>query len=407
LFAFGILITYLCDIVSSTTLAPVAAPKHTTSAAIHGIATSVPETSYTQRFAADFLQKLAVFSDKQHRFLARLYQNTGIDKRHTVIEDYGKDPSAHLFYPKNDQLLPEPGLEARNDVFIRESNRLSEQAARSLFSGLPEFDRHAITDLITVTCTGFSAPGFDLHLVNALGLRQDVRRSHIAFMGCYAGFPAMRMARDICIANPGAHVLIVAVELCSLHFQQKTDLDFIIANSLFADGAAAVLVGPAADTDHAGGDSGYQRGAQLLLDGFSSRIIPGSEKDMAWKIGQNAFDMRLSAYVPRLIEQNIRSIIDDLLSASDAAFADIDIWAVHPGGRAILDRTAAALDIPVSALSHSYEVLREHGNMSSATIFFVLRRILESRESGIVFATAFGPGLTVESGLFRKTGLLR
>ncbi len=379
---------------SSTTLSPVAAQKHTTSVAIHGIATSVPETSYTQKFAASFLQKLAVFTDKQRRFLARLYQNTGIDKRHSVIEDYGKDPSAYLFYPKNDQLLPEPGLEARNDVFIRESDRLSEQAARSLLSGMPRFDRRAITDLITVTCTGFSAPGFDLHLVNALGLRQDIRRSHISFMGCYAGFPAMRTARDICVANPGAHVLIVAVELCSLHFQQKTDLDFIIANSLFADGAAAALVGPK------GGSLG--QGRQLLLDGFTSRIIPGSENDMAWKIGENAFDMRLSAYVPRLIEQNIRSIIDDLLSTSDAAFEDIDIWAVHPGGRAILDRTAAALGIPESALLHSYEVLREYGNMSSATIFFVLRRILEGRESGTVFATAFGPGLTVESGLFRK-----
>ncbi|MGO9308573.1 MAG: type III polyketide synthase [Spirochaetia bacterium] len=379
---------------SSTTLAPVDAPEHTASVAIHGIATSVPETSYTQQFAADFLQKLAVFSDKERRFLARLYQNTGIDKRHTVIEDYGKDPSAHVFYPKNDQLLPEPGLEARNNVFIRESNRLSEQAARALLSGLPGFDRHAITDLITVTCTGFSAPGFDLHLVNALGLRPDIRRCHLAFMGCYAGFPAMRMARDICAANSGARVLIVAVELCSLHFQQKTDIDFIIANSLFADGAAAVLVGPA------GGSAG--RGGQLVLDGFMSRILPGSEKDMAWKIGEHAFDMRLSAYVPRLIEQNIRSIIDDLLGTSDAAFGDIDIWAVHPGGRAILDRTAAALDLPASALSHSYGVLREYGNMSSATIFFVLKRILESSESGTVFATAFGPGLTVESGLLRK-----
>lgn len=388
---------------SSTTLAPVVAPEHTASVAIHGIATSVPETSHTQQFAVDLLQKLSVFSDKQRRFLRRLYQNTGIDKRHTVIDDYAKDPSEHTFYPKNDQLLPEPGLEARNNVFIRESNRLSEKAARSLFSNLPLFDRHNITDLITVTCTGFSAPGFDFHLVNALGLRRDIHRYHIAFMGCYAGFPAMRLARDICIANPGAHVLIVAVELCSLHFQQKTDLDFIIANSLFADGAAAALVGPASDTEQAQSEGGYLgRGAQLLLDGFMSRIIPGSEQDMAWKIGENAFDMRLSAYVPRFIEQNIRSIIDDLLRTADATFEDIDIWAIHPGGRAILDRTAAALDIPESSLINSYEVLREYGNMSSATIFFVLRRILENSESGTVFATAFGPGLTVESALFRK-----
>jgi predicted naringenin-chalcone synthase len=389
--------------VSSTSAIPAVASRHTTPVAIHGIATSVPETSHTQQFAVDFLQKLSVFSDKQRRFLRRLYQNTGIDKRHTVINDYAKDPSEYTFYPKNEQLLPEPGLEARNDVFIRESNRLSEQAARSLFSRLPLFDRRAITDLITVTCTGFSAPGFDLHLVNALGLREDIHRSHIAFMGCYAGFPAMRLARDICVANPGARVLIVAVELCSLHFQQKTDLDFIIANSLFADGAAAALVGPAFGTERAQSDGRhFGQGAQLLLDGFTSRIIPGSEKDMAWKIGERAFDMRLSAYVPRLIERNIRSIIDDLLSTTDATFADIDIWAVHPGGRAILDRTAAALGIPESALIHSYEVLREYGNMSSATIFFVLQRILESGESGTVFATAFGPGLTVESGLFRK-----
>ncbi|MGD0727832.1 MAG: type III polyketide synthase [Spirochaetia bacterium] len=388
---------------SSTTLAPVVAPEHTTAVAIHGIATSVPKTSYTQQFAVDFLQKLSVFSDRQRRFLRRLYQNTAIDKRHTVIDDYGKDPSAHTFYPKNDQLLPEPGLEARNDVFIRESNRLSEQAARSLLSSLPLFDPYKITHLITVTCTGFSAPGFDYHLVNALGLRRDIHRSHIGFMGCYAAFPAMRLARDICVANPGAHVLIAAVELCSLHFQQKTDLDFMIANALFADGAAAVLVGPASDAERGQSEGGYFRqGAQLLLNGFASRIIPESEQDMAWKIGAHAFDMRVSAYVPRLIEQNIRSIVEDLLSTTDTAFDDIDIWAVHPGGRAILDRTAAALNIPQSALIHSYEVLREYGNMSSATIFFVLQRILETSESGTVFATAFGPGLTVESGLFRK-----
>jgi len=393
------------------------APEHTTGAAILGIGTSVPPTSYTQQFALDFLSRLSAFSDKERRFLRRLYQNTAIDRRHTVIDDYGKEPSAYTFYPKNDQLLPEPGLEARNDVFIRESDRLSEQAARSLFSTLPHFDLRAVTHLITVTCTGFSAPGFDLHLVKALGLRRDIHRSHIAFMGCYAGFPAMRLARDICVANPGAHVLIVAVELCTLHFQLKPQLDFMIANALFADGAAAVLVGPAFDGSPAeegslsglpqpgpgqGGGASSGHWAKLLLEGFASRVIPESGQAMAWKIGERAFDMRLSAYVPRLIEANIRAIVEDLLGAAGDALADIDIWAIHPGGRAILDRSAAALNIPQSALVHSYEVLREYGNMSSATIFFVLQRIMEDSRSGTVFATAFGPGLTVESGLFRK-----
>jgi len=387
----------------STSRAPVLAPEHTTGAAILGIGTSVPPTSYTQQFALDFLSRLSAFSDKDRRFLRRLYQNTAIDKRHTVIDDYGKDPSAYTFYPKNDQLLPEPGLEARNDVFIRESDRLSEQAVRSLFSTLPHFDPQAVTDLITVTCTGFSAPGFDLHLVKELGLRRDIHRSHVAFMGCYAGFPAMRLARDICVANPGAHVLIVAVELCTLHFQLKPQLDFMIANALFADGAAAVLVGPASDGGQAHGEgASFGQKGRLLLDGFASRIIPESEQAMAWKIGERAFDMRLSAYVPRLIETNIRPIVEDLLRAAGDGFADIDIWAIHPGGRAILDRSAAALNVPESALVHSYGVLREYGNMSSATIFFVLQRILQDSRSGTVFATAFGPGLTVESGLFRK-----
>ncbi len=386
---------------SSTLLSPVVTPEHTTGAAILGIGTSVPPASYTQQFTLEFLSRLSAFSDKERRFLRRLYQNTAIDKRHTVIDDYGKDPSAYTFYPKNDQLLPEPGLEARNDVFIRESDRLSEQAARSLFSTLPQFDPQAITDLITVTCTGFSAPGFDFHLVKALGLRRDIHRTHVAFMGCYAGFPAMRLARDICVANPGAHVLIVAVELCTLHFQLKPQLDFMIANALFADGAAAALVGPASDDGQAQ-RGGAGRQAKLLLDGFASRIVPESEQAMAWKIGERAFDMRLSAYVPRLIETNIRSIVEDLLGAAGDVCGDVDIWAIHPGGRAILDRTAAALNIPESALIHSYEVLREYGNMSSATIFFVLKRILGDSRSGTVFATAFGPGLTVESGLFRK-----
>jgi len=374
--------------------------------AIYGVATAVPETSYSQEFTSQFFQHLNAYSDKQKRFLRLLYRNTGIDERYSVIEDYRKEPADYQFFPKNDQLMPEPGLEARNDMYIRESNRLSERSVRDLFASDPGITPEEITHLITVSCTGFSAPGFDFHLVKALGLSLSVHRYHIGFMGCYAAFPALKLARDICRADSTARVLISIVELCSLHIQQKTDSDFMIANALFADGAAAAVVAQFSLKNGARPRSGSapRNRSLLLLENFISRIIPGSETDMAWKIGQNAFDMRLSSYVPEIIGTNIASVVDDLLKPTGSTRDAINIWAIHPGGRAILDRSHRSLGLPMDSLHHSYDILRRYGNMSSATIFFVLKSILDGDESGMCFACAFGPGLTVEAGLLRKTG---
>jgi predicted naringenin-chalcone synthase len=359
--------------------------------ALLGVATAVPETSYTQQFALDFLLSLPAFDESQKRFLTRIYRNTGIEKRHSVVRDYAAEPGARELYPPGEDFRPEPGLAARNRIFIREAARLSELAASRLLDSLPDIDRSSITHLITVSCTGFSAPGFDLHLVNALGLAPGTHRLHIGFMGCFAGFPALKTANDICRGNPQARVLIVAVELCTLHFQQRPDPDFMVANSLFADGAAAILVGRSTP--------GPAR--RLVLEQFASTVIPESVGDMAWEIGPLAFDMKLSRYVPRLVAGNISAILQDLLQQAGYGREDVDIWAIHPGGRAILDRSAESLGIETSALHHSYEVLRDYGNMSSVTIFFVLKLILERESSGLVCAAAFGPGLTVETGLLR------
>jgi predicted naringenin-chalcone synthase len=202
------------------------------------------------------------------------------------------------------------------------------------------------------------------------------------------------MAKSICASDTEARVLIVNAELCTVHFQQSEEMDMIVGNAIFADGVSAVLVSA---------DENDSIGPKLNLRNFESRFIEESEKDMAWKIGETGFEMKLSAYVPRLIQKNIESILTGLLSRIGKTREDINIWAFHPGGRAILDKIRISLNLEPDDLAHSYETLKQYGNMSSATVFFVLKRILEDKtKQGPVFSAAFGPGLTVESALMEK-----
>lgn len=357
---------------------------------LHRIATQVPETFYTQDYALELMTQLIGDTEDKRAFLSKIYRSSGIGKRHTVIDDYGKNPEDYRFYPKNISLKPEPGITSRNDLFIREANRLSLAAVNKLFDILPNVGREKITHLITVSCTGFSAPGFDLHLAKNI-LSSRVNRTHIGFMGCYAAFPALKLARSICMAEPDARVLVVNAELCTLHFQQSHDLDILVANMLFADGVSAALVSAhEEDSD----------GNRITLHRLSSRIIPGTEENMAWKIGELAFDMKLSAYVPQILEDNISSVMNEFYSETGISREEINLWAIHPGGRQILDRLRMALSITPEDLSNSYSVLNEFGNMSSSTIMFVLEKFIAKADSGKMFSAAFGPGLTVETGYF-------
>ena len=360
---------------------------------LQAIATAVPEHAYTQEFARRFLLALPFYDDATKRFVERLYRDTGIEKRHTVIGDYGKDPSQFTFYPPSPDLQPEPAVEARNELFVREAEALSLRVAEKLLARLPRLDRGRISDLLTVSCTGFSAPGFDFHLQKALGLSAGLHRFHLGFMGCFAALPALQLAADICRSRPEARVLVVALELCSVHLQFKPDREVMVANSLFADGAGAALVSA---------QRSEVEGSVFRLERFAARTIPESEQDMAWRLGTVAFDMRLSAYVPRLIERNLGAILEDLLAEAGLGRRDVALWAIHPGGRAILDRAAATLGLSPGNLWASYQVLRDFGNMSSATILFVLELLLAAEPGGRTFAAAFGPGLTVESALLEK-----
>jgi predicted naringenin-chalcone synthase len=360
---------------------------------LHKIATVVPEHFYTQDFALQYIIKVIGDTKKKINFLRRVYRDTGIDKRHTVIGDYGKNPEDFNFYPKNDKLLPEPTTKQRNDLYITESNKLSLKAVKELFNKLTPGVKEKITHIITVSCTGFSAPGFDFHIVKSLKLSPSIDRFNIGFMGCYAAFPAMKLACDICKANKEARVLIVNVELCSIHVQRKFDPDTIIANAIFSDGISAALISSNKDDSE---------NSKYLINSFFSYFIPDSEDDMAWKIGNHGFDMKLSYYVPKLIKTNILTIIERSLKNAKLTMDQIDIWAIHPGGKAILEKLQDTLGIRPDDLSVSYEVLREYGNMSSSTIMFVLNNILQNDNFGNVFAVGFGPGLTVETGHLTK-----
>ncbi len=359
---------------------------------LQAIETVVPQYSYAQEYVLDFMQRLPVYSGRQG-FLAKVYRGSAIERRHSVIGDYRRPPAERTFYPPTEDLTPEPDVVARNELFVTESRNIALEVARKLFAAMPQVQPSDITHLITVSCTGFSAPGFDFYLARELPLPAAVNRLHVGFMGCYAAFPALKTARDICLADPGARVLIVDLELCSLHFQQKLDPDIMVANALFADGAAAALVSSEAPRE---GSPSFR------LDAFQSYIISDSDGDMAWTVGHTAFDMRLSAYVPKLIQREIRSITETVFARAGVSREDIAQWAIHPGGRAIIEKAAAELDLSEEDVSASYAVLRNYGNMSSVTIFFVLQEMQRLGRRGRTFAAAFGPGLTVESAILRS-----
>ncbi|MBL8995628.1 MAG: type III polyketide synthase [Spirochaetia bacterium] len=360
---------------------------------LHHIATQVPEYSYDQDFALKTILKLVGDTDAKRNFLTRVYQGSGIRKRHSVIGDYQKSPAEHTFYPPNENLKPEPGTKARNDLFIPESERLTALACDKLFLEQPRLKPSSVTHLITVSCTGFGAPGFDFHLLKHLGLPGSTERYHIGFMGCFGAFPALRLAAHIIASAPHAKVLVVNCEICSVHFQLGFDPEIQVANAIFADGAsAAYLSGNPADG----------QGTSFAIRHFASEVIPESVSEMSWKIGEHGFDMRLSSYVPRLIEGNIRPIIETLLARSEWDLDSIDHWAIHPGGRAILDKVSSVLGLKPEALKPSYETLRDFGNMSSTTVMFVLNHIMRAGKRGKLFASAFGPGLTVESASMER-----
>jgi len=366
---------------------------------IHALATAVPPYAYHQDYAADCMKRW-VKDKAMRRMVTHLYRQSGIERRFSVVPDFQPGATARLFRESPDGTLLEPTTGERNRFYQETYPAVLMEAVRRVLATAPWIDPGAITHVITVSCTGFGNPGPDLLITRGLGLSGSVERYHLGFMGCYAAFPALRMADQFCAARPDAVVLVACIELCSLHLQIKPTTDMLLANALFADGAAAALVSrrplPAG-----------KRG--LELHHFATRLIPDSAEEMAWSIGDRGFDMILSSYVPRILGLHARDLLNDVLGGLPPGCRDVSEWAVHPGGKAILQALAQhmAWDPSRGALRAAHEVLRDYGNMSSATIMFVWKAMLEAadiEEGALVGSLAFGPGLTVEFGLMQVCG---
>ncbi|MCS5720552.1 type III polyketide synthase [Herbiconiux sp. CPCC 203407] len=363
---------------------------------VRTIRTAVPATVIRQQQVRDLFAAQPGLGRLGERLVATSFDASGIDTRHTVVSDF--EEGGHGAFIDAERTLLTPGTAARNGLYTVEAAELAVRAAREALDDGSGFGAADVTHVITVSCTGFFSPGPDYVLVRRLGLDPGVQRFHVGFMGCYAAFPALKMAKAFCEADPSAVVLVVSVELCTLHVRSSSDPDQIVASSVFADGAAAALVTAREPADAAAGPR-----AVLDLDSFSTTLTPVGEDAMAWTIGDHGFEMVLSSYVPKIIDEHITGALQPLLAGTSSTA--VERWAVHPGGRSILDRVQTKLGLSDEQLAPSRDVLRRYGNMSSATILFVLERILADAAAPVaggerVCAMAFGPGLTVETGLF-------
>ncbi|MGX5695847.1 type III polyketide synthase [Agromyces soli] len=388
--------------------------------ALRGLSTVVPPTVLVQHEVRDVFAAQPGLSRLAERIIRTSFDVSAIETRHTVLSELSLEahPETPVFFDAASGELLLPGTKARNELYAEHATRLYVEAGRAALAATPGIEASDVTHVITVSCTGFYAPGPDFMLARELGLPAGVERYHLGFMGCYASIPALRLASQLCEASDDAVVLVVSVELCTLHLRTSNDPDTIVASSLFADGAGAAIV---TSRPVPAGERAFS------LDAFATRTTPVGEGDMAWKIGDHGFEMVLSNAVPALIDEHITGAIEPLFAhdpalaealAADASGDAVAHWAIHPGGRSILDKVEGRLRLDEAQLVPARDTLRDFGNMSSATVLFVLRRILDERGEGAadastarragagerVAAMAFGPGLTVESALLTVIG---
>jgi alpha-pyrone synthase len=355
---------------------------------ITSLAIANPPHQFKQAVIADFMVNAMQLSGDSAHKLRVLFRSTGIETRYSILEDYGR--THHFeFYKNTPGLEPFPSTKKRVELFRQHSVSLSQESAERC---LAKHSIHPceITHLIVVSCTGMYAPGLDIDLVKRLGLKNTIERTCINFMGCYASFNALKLADAFCTLTTDAKVLIVCTELCSLHFQKENTDDNLLANALFADGSAAVVV-----------ESKPRPGFNLKPLSFHCDLATENEREMAWTIGDWGFEMKLSAYVPDVIQRGIKKLTKDLLDKISTPLDDIGYFAIHPGGKRILEVVENELGLSPDQNRFSYAILKKYGNMSSPTVLFVLHEIHQHLTHGDnnkkVLSFAFGPGLTLES----------
>lgn len=357
---------------------------------ILGLSTEVPHPVFIQQ---DVPQKIAeVFSlDPDHTDkIKKIYENSAIRKRHTIFSDFlDADKSKWNFWGK-DYPKTIPGMSQRNDAYKLHAPILATHAAQKAIDDWGG-DVKDITHVISISCTGMFAPGIEFELMQSLKLNPSVLRLGINFMGCFGAFKGFQVANAFAKENPKNRVLVVCTELCSLHFQHDLDLETTTANALFADGAAAVIVGD---------NPKVSEKILWSIEKTHSVGLENSKDKMSWEASDRGFLMALSHQVPVLIGRHIKPFIDNLLHEISYSICD---WAIHPGGKSILQAIEKAIKLEKDQTAASWEVLREYGNMSSSTFLFVLKRLQELKtEKEWTLGLGFGPGLSVEGILLKK-----
>ena len=358
---------------------------------IHGWGTAHPPFFATQDQAAQAAAMLWAEALDRGNAVRALYRRTDVQTRYSSIlnrQSDGELPDQSFYHPATGPEDRGPTTAARMQRYEACATALGTQACETALaeSGLP---RESITHLVTVSCSGFSAPGFDIGLIQALNLPRTVSRSHIGFMGCHGALNGLRVARAFAAQNPGSRVLVCCVELCSLHQQYTIEPQQVVANALFSDGAAAVVLSEGTTKTN------------WNLDDQYSELIPDTHSFMTWRIGDHGFEMTLSPETPGLFQSLINSSISTWLSLHNLTVPEIQSWAIHPGGPRILTSAADGLGIDRRHLATSQSVLSKYGNMSSPTILFILNQLRQTKDSRPCVALAFGPGLTLEAALFR------
>jgi len=354
---------------------------------ISSIGTSVPSNLVVQKNLINHFDRLMNFDPKKRRIVNAMLRFSGIDSRYSVVPDFSN--LVEDFYPENDM----PTTEQRMKIYEKEAPILALDAVNDCIKNYNDtaanaLDLEDITDLIVVSCTGFVSPGIENYIISKLGLGKEINKSLVQFMGCCAAFNGLKLA-DSLVRSKKGKVLVVCVELCTLHFQEEKKDDNILANILFGDGCACALL-----------DADNTSTSVFSLEKFNSFYFPKSKEEMGWRITNSGFEMKLSDAIPDIIEENISEFVDsfEICNASNLRLA------VHPGGVKVLQAVEKALHIEKDKNSFSYDILNRFGNMSSPTILFILKEILydDGIKNDEILACAFGPGLTFEGGHLKK-----
>lgn len=361
------------------------------------IGTAVPGHRYNQQAIADFMIRYFNVPEEASRKISIIYQKSGIEYRHSVLPDFFRNGHAPILF---DATSANPALSKRMEVYQSGALHLAVQAVKDCINELDKKTQKKllpVTHLITVSCTGMSAPGLDIQLMKQLELPDHVDRTSVNFMGCYGGFHALKMADAICRSDESATVLIVMVELCSLHFQPEIDNENMVVNSLFADGAAAMLITSKEKSKKTNVPA-------LQISGFHSKVIHAGETMMTWHPSEKGFLMSLDALVPQLIEDHAGSLVAEALEKYELKRSDVSHWAIHPGGRKILEAAQRGIKLTSEDLKESYSVLKNFGNMSSPTVSFILKLMQENmrwKKRERILAAGFGPGITIETAMLQ------